>query len=235
MFQALWAPTWRSGIGVLMSFGLVQFTGLINAQFATAGQSASYLMGLRLIQLISSFSQAPFYSKLALLPRLRGEGRHSEMMQVAERGMRLSLWVYVLGVMVCGLVGRAAFELIRSNVAFPSQLLWLLIGVTFLVERYGAMHLNLYSTTNRIIAHIANGATGLLCLAAMLLLWQWWGLIGLPLGLLFGYLAFYGWYPAMHSYREFGMPFLRFEFRTTVGPAACLAIYGIYAMSQGPG
>jgi hypothetical protein len=213
ILAVLWPPTWRSGVGVIMSFGLVQFTGLINAQFATASNSASYLLGLRLIQTISSFSQAPFYSKLALLPRLRGEGRLGELVSVAERGMRLSLWLFVL----CSI---------------GLEHLWLLLGSTFLIERYGAMHLNLYSTTNHVIAHYANGVTGLVSLAGMLLFSQGWGLVGVPMGLFVGYAAFYGWYPALRSYREFRMPFWQFELRTTAGPLLGMVAYGSYVLAN---
>jgi hypothetical protein len=232
ILAVLWPPTWRSGVGVLMSFGLVQFTGLINAQFATASNSASYLLGLRLVQTISSFSQAPFYSKLALLPRLRGEGRLAELVSVAERGMRRSLWLFVLCSIGLGFAGPALFGVVGSNVAFPSERLWLLLGATFLIERYGAMHLNLYSTTNHVIAHYANGVTGLVSLACMLLFSQWWGLVGVPMGLFLGYATFYGWYPALRSYREFRMPFWRFELRTTAGPLLGMVAYGSYVFAN---
>lgn len=222
IMDALWPATWRSGLGVLMSFGLIQFTGLIYAQFASAASSASYLLCLRLIQMISAFSQAPFYSKLPVLPRLRAEGKQAELLRVAEKGMRQSLWAYVLSFAGGGLAGPILLTWIGSNVAFPEQQVWLLLGVTFFAERYGAMHLNLYSTTNHIITHVANGVTALLCLGTVLLLWPWLGFKGLPAGLLAGYLAFYSWYPVRHSYREFGMPFWRFELRTSLGPLLCL-------------
>lgn len=230
VFAVLWPPTWRSGFGVFTSLGLFQFTGLVNAQFATAANSASYLFGLRLIQTISSFSQAPFYSKMALYPRLRAEGRTAEMLSLAASRMRLSLWVFVLGFVALGLSGPALFQLAQSNVAYPSGILWILFGGTFMIERYGAMHLNLYSTTNKIIAHLANGITGLVAVFGMLLFCQLWGLTGVPLGLFFGYLAFYSWYPALCTYREFQMSFWKFEWQTTAGPLFGLLVYAGYVL-----
>lgn len=228
MFTRLWPSTWRSGVGVLMSFGLIQATGLINAQFATATDSASYMLCLRLIQLISSFSQAPFYSKMPVLPRLRAEGNIKALLEVAGNGMRKSLWTYSIGFAVAGLIGPLIFAQIRSNVEFPKSIFWVILGAMFFVERYAAMHLNLYSTTNHIITHIANGVTGILVIISTLAFLPVLGLLALPTGLLIGYLGFYSWYPVRYAYREFGMSFLRFELANSFGPflllIACSAV-----------
>lgn len=214
----LWPPTWRSGVGVLMSFGLIQATGLIQAQFVSAATSASYLLCLRLMQQISAFSQAPFYSKLAVLPRLRTERRIPELVELAGRGMRLSLWAYVAGFAAAGFLGPVLLRLIGSAVQFPRMEVFILFGVVFGIERYAAMYLNLYNITNDVITHIANGVTGLLCIAFILLLWPFAGELGLPLGLLVGYAAFYAWFPVRCAYREFGMSFWHFEARNSLGP-----------------
>lgn len=218
MMAHLWPATWRSGVGVLMSFGLIQSTGLINAQFATAANSASYMLCLRIMQLISSFSQAPFYSKLSLLPRLRAEGNIKGLLEVAGDGMRKSLWTYSLGFAAAGLLGPFVLSCIRSSVEFPQPAFWVILGAMFFVERYAAMHLNLYSTTNNIITHIANGVTGLLVISSTLALLPLQGLLALPIGLFTGYLLFYSWYPVLHSYREFNLSFVKFEYTISIGP-----------------
>jgi hypothetical protein len=233
MMTRLWPATWRSGVGVLMSFGLIQATGLINAQFATAANSASYMLCLRLMQLISSFSQAPFYSKLAVLPRLRAEGNIQALLTVAGDGMRKSLWTYSLGFAAAGLLGPIILTRLRSNVEFPAPVFWVTLGAMFFVERYAAMHLNLYSTTNHIITHIANGITGLLVIGFTLLLLPALKLLALPVGLLGGYLGFYSWYPTRFSYREFKLRFWPFESRTSLGPLACFLAASAWMIAAG--
>jgi hypothetical protein len=218
LLRILWPPTWRSGVGVLMSFGLIQATGLLQAQFVSAATSASYLLCLRIIQQISAFSQAPFYSKLAVLPRLRAERRIRELVDLAGRGMRLSLWSYVAGFVAAGFLGPVLLRLIGSAVQFPRMEIFILFGVVFGIERYAAMYLNLYNITNDVITHIANGVTGLLCIIFIMLLWPYVGELGLPLGLLAGYSAFYAWFPVYRAYREFGMNFWHFEARNSLGP-----------------
>ncbi|MEO6994782.1 MAG: hypothetical protein ABI273_14330 [Lacunisphaera sp.] len=218
LFAILWPPTWRSGVGVLMSFGLIQATALLQAQFVSAATSASYLLCLRIIQQISAFSQAPFYSKLSVLPRLRAENRRRELVKVAARGMRLSLWAYVAGFAAAGFFGPFLLRLIGSAVKFPQIGTFILFGSVFAVERYAAMYLQLYNITNDVITHVANGVTGLLCMIFILILWPQVGELALPLGLLAGYLAFYAWFPVRCAYREYGLSFWRFETRNGLGP-----------------
>ena len=225
MMTRLWPATWRSGVGVLMSFGLIQATGLINAQFATAANSASYMLCLRLMQLISSFSQAPFYSKSPLLPRLRAEGCIDRLLQVASDGMRKSLWTYSLGFILAGISGPLTLTFLHSNVVFPAAGLWLMLGGMNFIERYAAMHLLLYSTTNHIVTHIANGVTGLLSIAFAIALQPRLGIAAMPMGLLLGYAGFYSWYPVRHSYKAFNIRFLAFETKTTLGPLAAFVAY----------
>jgi hypothetical protein len=233
MMTRLWPATWRSGVGVLMSFGLIQATGLVNAQFATAADSASYMLCLRIMQLISTFSQAPFYSKLPLLPRLRAEGNIKALLEVASNGMRKSLWTYSLGFATAGLLGPIILGNLRSNVEFPQPIFWVILGAMFFVERYAAMHLHLYSTTNHIITHIANGVTGLLVIASTLALLPLLGLLALPTGLLVGYVGFYSWYPVRYAYREFKMRFVAFELRNSLGPALVLIAAATAILSTG--
>ena len=62
-----------------MTYGLVQASGILYAQVGTAASIASYLLALSLIQTVSQFSQAPFYSKLPAFARLFAEGKKSEL------------------------------------------------------------------------------------------------------------------------------------------------------------
>ncbi len=224
ILKATWPATWRSGLGVAMSYGLVQATGIIHAQIASAAASASYLFCLRVLQLVSTFSQAPFYSKLPLLSRLYAEGRTEAMIKLAEKSMRLALWAFALGFSAAVFFGADLLQLLGSAIVFPDRILWVLLGTMFFIERYAAMHLHFYNTTNNIITHIANGVTGLLCIVFILGLMPHIGLLAMPAGLLAGYLAFYAWFPAVMSYRNFRMPFLRFELRTSAGPLFCFAV-----------
>jgi O-antigen/teichoic acid export membrane protein len=225
VFNAVWPSAWRSGVGVFMSYGLIQASGIIYAQIGDTASVASYLLGLRFIQIVSQFSQAPFYSKIPMLARLYAENRREELLQVAKRGMALSYRVYAACFIGLGLIGTPLFRHIESNAPFPDQILWSLLGIGFFIERYGAMHIQLYSTTNRIIWHIANGVMGLSFIIISLALLNIIGVYAFPTAILTSYLGFYGWFAALHSYRAFKMKFLSFEIGTSVMPFAAIVIY----------
>jgi hypothetical protein len=230
VFDAVWPSAWRSGLGVFMSYGLVQFSGIIYAQFGTASGVASYLLALRLMQMISQLSQAPFYSKLPLLAKLHSEGNLQKQIQVAKRGMILAYWTYVMGFIMLGLLATPLLKLIGSNAEFVTPLLWGIMGLSMFAERYGAMHIQLYSTTNHIIWHIANGVSGVIYLIVSLSLFKQIGVYALPLATLTGYLGFYSWYSAMHSYKSFGLNFWKFDAPAVLTPLLIIFVYVVYAI-----
>ena len=225
VFEAVWPSAWRSGLGVFMSYGLVQLSGIVYAQFGTASRVASYLLALKLMQVICQFSQAPFYSKLPLLARLRSEGNLEQQVNVAKRGMGLAYWTYVAGFIGLAVLATPLLRLIGSNAEFVHPLLWGMMGLSMFAERYGAMHIQLYSTTNHIIWHIANGVSGVIYLVVAIALFKQIGVYAFPVGTLAGYLGFYSWYAAMHSYRAFGLNFWKFERSVMFAPLLVMLIY----------
>jgi hypothetical protein len=225
VFSIVWPSVWRSGLGIMMSNGVIQASGILYAQFGETTSVASYLFGLRLIQTVSQFSQAPFYSKLPLMARLYAENKHSELVQIAKLGMAYAHWTFVTGFIALGLIGAPLLIYIGSNAAFPDHSLWSIMGASFFIERYGAMHIQLYSTTNRIIWHIANGFTGLIYISLSLMLFGKLGVLAFPLGMLLGYLSFYSWYTAIHAYRTFKMNFFVFERGTAFIPFIITLVY----------
>jgi len=225
VFAAVWPSAWRSGLGIAMSYGLLQLSGIIYAQLGSTEQVATYLLSLRLLEMVSRFSQAPFYSKLPLLAQLRAQGNIDVQVQLARRGMALSYWTFVVGFAALGLCATPLLDLIDGNAAFADPLLWALLGMGTLVERYGAMHIQLYSTTNHIIWHVANGISGMIYLLVSVLLYQALGVYAFPAGMLAGYLGFYSWYSARHSYQTFKLRFWTFERTTALLPLSLLLIY----------
>ena len=225
VFDAVWPSAWRSGVGHFMTYGLVQASGILYAQVGSASGVAAYLLSLHLIQTVSQFSQAPFYSKLPTLARLFAENKKDELVTLAKRGMGLSYWCYVACFIGLGIAGEPLLKFIGSNADFPTHLLWSLLGLAFFVERYGAMHLQLYSITNHIIWHIANGIAGFIYILVCFITFKTVEVYAFPLGLIAGYLGFYSWYSAIHSYRAFKLSFITFEKSTIFAPLCVIIIY----------
>ncbi len=223
VMQSLWPAAWRSGIGMLMSNGIIQFSGVMYSQVAPAAEVAAYLLALRIMTVVTQFSAAPFYSKLPRLAELQASGHRDEQLALAKRGLSWSLWVYALGAVAVMFVVPVALRLTGSQVQFVSELFWCVMSLAFFAERVGALHIQLYSLTNHIVWHIANGVTGALLIVLAFVFYRWQGAIGLPLAMLVVNLAFYSTYAIRHSSRAFEFGALSFQKGTSLGPLALLS------------
>lgn len=222
--RAVWPATWRSGLGVLLSQGIIQASGLVYSQLAPAAEVASYLLALRIVSTISQFSAAPFYSKLPHLATLHARGERSAELVLAARGMALAQWSLVVGIVAVALSAQPVLIQIHSAIAFVSADVWAVMGLAFFVERFGAMHLQLYSLTNHIVWHIANAVTGVLMIGLSIVLYPVLGLIALPAGMLLAYGGFYAVYAFRKSSKLFGFTFFRFERSVGLPPALMITL-----------
>lgn len=80
------------------------------------------------------------------------------------------------------------------------------------------MHLQLYSTTNHIIWHKVTLVHGTIFAAVACTTFGSLGAYAIPVALLAGYLGFYSWYCALHSYRACKVNFWSFEPATSLVP-----------------
>jgi hypothetical protein len=225
IFVKIWQPAWRSGLSGLMSVGLTNLTGLVYAQVGSTNDVAAYLLALRVINQIKEISMAPFYSKLPLLAMLRVKDDLISLVKLVKKSMFLSHLVFVIGFIVTGLFFNPLLKLLHSDVSFISQSLWILIGLAFFIHRFGAMHIQVYLSTNHIISHIADGVSGALYIISSFILSKYLGVYAIPIGMLVGYLGFYAWYAAKFSYRSMGVSFLKFEMKTSLIPLLLFLIY----------
>lgn len=226
----LWPAAWRSGVGILMSNGIIQLSGVLYSQVAPAAEVAAYLLALRIMTVIKEFCAAPFYSKLPRLAELQASGQRDEQLQLARRGMSWSLWVYALGTVAVTFGLPIALELTGSQTQFVSALFWCVMSLAFFAERVGALHIQLYSLTNHIVWHIANGVTGVLMMGLAVAFYLWQGAIGLPLAMLVANLAFYCVYATWHSSRAFDFGAIAFQRNTSLGPLLFLGGMSLIAI-----
>jgi len=199
-----------------MSTGLIHLSSVFVAQTEDVAAANSYLLGLRMAQAISQFAMAPFYSHLPKMATLYAAGKVQELVLVAARGMRLAYWTFITPSVLVGVLGPTLLHWTRSKTAFPSSTIWILLVAGQFAERYGAMHIQMYSLTNRVIWHVANGVTG----SVMILLWITlvpnYGLTAVPAGTFIAYLSFYVWFTSRINHRHFSLPFPSFDLRCLV-------------------
>lgn len=222
VFHAVWPAAWRSGVGILMSTGIIQASGLVYAQIATTQDAAAYLLALRIFTAVSQISQAPFYSRLPAMAHARGKQDFAEVTRLAQRGMSMAHWTFVAVTLCVTALAPSALALIGSSVDWPSFGLVALLGVAFFAERYGAMHMQVYSLTNHIIWHLVNGATGLAMIVAFLVLWPVLRAQALPAAMLVGYLGVCTWYASNRALNSLEQPRWRFEKVTAFLPLVIL-------------
>lgn len=229
-FLQIWRPAWRGGISGLMSQGLTNLSGIVYGQVGNAASVAAYMIALRIITEIRNISNAPFYSKVPLMARLRAEGNYPKLTQVAQRGMLLAHIVYVGGAIFVGLFFNSFLHVIGSKISFVEPRLWILLSVAFYVHRYGALHMQLYNTTNHIISHILDAIAGTLFIVTALLLVNKVGVYAIPVGMLVGYLGFYAWAAAYYSLKSINVNFFKFEYKVSAIPACLFIIYSCFKL-----
>jgi len=228
VLNAVWPSAWRSGLGIIMTYGLIQASGIIYAQIGDVTSVATYLLGLRFIQTISTFSQAPFYSRLPLLARLYAEGKTKKLVLQAQKGMIFSFWSFTIGFIGLGLTGTPLLKYLKSNADFPSFQLWVFLGLAFFLQRYGAMNIQLYSLTNHIIWHISNGISGAIFIILSIVLFNFIDIYAFPIALLIGYMCFHVWYPAILSHKLFSLKFPTFEIKILLFPLLAIISFIIF-------
>jgi O-antigen/teichoic acid export membrane protein len=221
----IWKPAWRSGVSGLMSIGLTNITGILYAQIGSVQLVASYLLALRIINQIKEVSMAPFYSKIPLFSRLRVEGSITELIKKAQIGMIFSNWVFILGVIFIAVFSDSIMEMIGSNVSFVSSDFWLLLSLAFFFHRYGAMHLQLYLTTNDVKSHIADGITGIIFIVTVYTLIDSLDFYAFPIGMIVSYLGFYVVYSVRLSLKNLSINFFKSELKVFLFPLLALCIF----------
>ncbi len=229
-FDGLWQRAWRSGLGVVFSWGMPQASGLIYAQVASTADAAAFLLNWRLIQMISMFSMPPYYTLLPRLARLRAQGQVRQQVLLARRGMSRSTAAFAAGFALTGLIGAELLRLADSKASFDGGWLWWVIGLAFLVDRHGAMHLQLYSTTNHIIWHSVSFGYGISFVLVSLVLLPVLGPFAFPAGMLVGLLGFYVPMTLRHSYPTFKLSFRRFDSVVLAVPLGVMILYAGYLL-----
>ena len=230
----VWPRSWRSGLGILLHTGMVHASGVWFAKVGEVSMAASFLLAYNVLRAIDQFAQAPFYTKLPMIARLRVQGDTDRQHEIAERGMRITLAVLGVSLLGAGLVIPRLFEAIGTSVSFVEPRLWALMALAIFAERFGANHLQLYTTTNRIVLHVANGVAGVIYVGTLIVLFPFLSVYALPIAHLTANLCWYDWYCAAKSYSVSGLRFWRHEVRTSVFPALLLGGYVIAVLWDWP-
>jgi hypothetical protein len=214
-----WKAAWRSGIGTLASAGIIQGSGLLYPQIAPAAEAAAFLLVLRLISVASQISQAPFYTKLPAMAKAKAEGDHAGLIAMAKSGMSYSLWIMALAIAGLVIVAPLLLMMLGGSVTSIDPQLSVLLGLAFFAERYGSMHMQIYTISNHVIWHKLNGLAGFIMIVVGALLYPVIQARALPVAMLVGYGCFLAYYVSDKSLRFLNVDRNSFERATSFWPA----------------
>ncbi len=222
--ESTWQSSIRSIAGTVFGIGTTQFINFFYAQLANSSMLASYLLAYNLLDRVAQFSRAPFYSKVPLFASLRKKGDMERFKSYAQKNMTLTYWILVLGIVFLLLFGRLGLELIGSNSQLPNNLLLATMGFAFLIERFPAMHIQLYSTTNHIVWHIANGIKALILVVSIYFTINYVGVYAFPISQSLSVILFQSWYSGGLSYRSMNTNWWKFDRMVFIPPALLMLI-----------
>lgn len=213
----LFTPMWRSVAGVFIFLAAFFGTGLIISTALASSDAAIFLLLVNLSRYLMQFSQVPFTVKIPQLTLLHAHGKQDDILKITKRSMTASMWLLTGAVIFVALLWDQAALHLKLDTINLDTALWGAIGLVTLLERYGAMHLQLYSTTNHIIWHWLNSLAALILTIVTAMLVAWIGLWSWVVGYLFSMLA-YSLISHRHSFKAFGFPFPKFDLHTFIIP-----------------
>lgn len=231
--RTIWPPTWRAGLGVLLSTGVRQGSGVLLAKFVAADVLAGYLLAQNGIAVIMMLSSAPIQSAIHRMARAFAEARTEEHMHIAQDATKRSLWVAAL---LCGGVALMTplLPVLHVAHAFVSVPLWSVLAFGLFLQRYGAAHLQHYSITNHIVWHWLDGATGLINLGLCIVWIPAHGAYGAAWANLISLLVVYAWVPTVMVVRRFKVAWPRCDIAAAIVPCAGLvSLLGLAFLLQG--
>lgn len=224
VIQEVWKPAWRSGFGLAASVGVPQLTNVVLAQFVQPVALAPYLLAQRLIAAVVGYASAPFYTGIPRFVQLLMADSCSQLLAEARKRFLATNWLLVAGLASLGLMGPWLLRLIGSSTDFVAANVWLVMSIAAILDRTGAMHLQLYSLTNHILWHVANGVTGILALLLAIPLYVKFGILGVALGFAIASACFYVPFCLRKSYVEYKLAPSTMDVIGAVIPACVLTI-----------
>ena len=184
--------SFKSGSGILLSTGVFQVSILAMAKAYEPSISASYMFMVQVIRSIGSFTQVPFYAKIPKFNELYHKNiERAELSKKIILADMKALVLMFLGCVVFSFYILSPFEIWSSIVPKEYLNLWLLLSIAFLIERQGAIKIQIYSITNHIVWHYLNGVTGAIFLILLYLVFGIENTYSFPISIIISYSLVY--------------------------------------------
>lgn len=230
VFTVIWQSAWKNGLTGVLTLGLIQATGIIQAQSGNATATATYVFTLRIVTLLGQLSQAPFLSKLPELARLRAAGDTVKLFSLLRRGMLLAHWSLVGGLVVLPLVAPPVLTWLKSRSVEFDPVLWGLFSLNLFFERWSGMLQQVRNLTNRPLEHYGMFGYFGVNLTVLLLTHDALEMYAFPVAMLAAQLLFAIWLGSVAAYRTLRVKPLNFERGLALPAFAVLALSSFWLL-----
>lgn len=185
-------PTLNQLNASLLGFGALQIVAIyINATNSIAYANA-FLLSLRIIQSIATFTNPIFYTYIPQLARLYKSDGPGPMRVIARQKQRHAVLAFVAATQIITLA-LVVVPLDRFGLEgkLPEPWMWVVLSVALLFHRIGAINLQTAALMGLVRFQSAEFAATLALLVQIALLALVWNLQNIPINLLLTYLVVY--------------------------------------------
>ena len=228
VYKSVITTAWKSGLGILLGFGLTQALSLMVAQFNDSEKVASYLLAIKIIDVVSNISRSPLYSKLPGLAILLAKSQLNSFKDSIIKSTRLSFIMYVTLIIGASIFLPVVLKLIDSQTPPPTNLIWISISLAFFGERFSSMHMQILALKNRIIWHYVNAIHTVFVLAIIYFFRSRYGIIIIPISLMLSYILVLSWLSSYRNYSFLNVRWWKFELKTSIFPLLLLLSFFFY-------
>jgi len=222
--KQVWAPSWRAGLGALLSTGSRQGGGVALAQLASPAVAAGYLLAQNIISIIMMLSAAPLQSVLHDMANHFARKEATGHIALAASARSKSLWVTAT---LASLIALTLIPLQRlgwgSYVFEP--VVWTILAIGLFAQRYGASYLQHYTITNHVIWHWLDGIGAILNITLCIALIPILGANGAALGYLISVFPIYVIVPPMLCKKVFGIDWPRNDLNSSLIAFSFLLVF----------
>lgn len=179
--KSVWTSSSRESVVSVLTMGVNRGAAIIAAFFLVGGELTTYLNAVSLMIIVSTSSRAPFYAHNPRFAKLRSAHRIEELAVATGKGIRNTLYAFVIFACAVAIVVPAVFEEIGSNVDFIDPKIWLLLALVTLIGRYEAMNTMILKSSNEIPFVKEQMITGVLKIVLMIIGVKYFGVVGIIL------------------------------------------------------
>jgi hypothetical protein len=188
--KPIFNSAWRAGFGQMASLFPIQLTQITVAA-RELPQAASFLFLIQVIRGISLLSTAPLYAYLPKLASLYKSNNLKDVRIIGEKRALNGALIFLLSLLILFLIVNT-LNLYKFDYfpAVPAYLLCI-VALPFFCERVAASFLQIYTLTNDVRWHVANGVTTLIAVLAYFIIDNFDSVYSFPFALMAGQLLFY--------------------------------------------